>query len=331
MGDKTSRAKVSVALVGVGPIWELHYRAAIERLSSKLSVRAVCDSVQVRAAAVADEFEATSVSSPWLLTQRQDCHAWLILDPGWFGTYPAELAIDCGRPTLFANTFSSALPRLVPILQRSLETGETLMPEFPQRFTPATTRLRELMATKLGTVRRIEVSVPLTESSSAAVAHWLHHEQADVIGLLDWCAWLIGDTSPQVTFHATTAGAADARFDLNYASVAVRPEGARVTIRMHVGGSAISHHIECDRGSATIVSPTQISWQTKDEHAEETLSHERSPHEIILDQFCRRALGGLVPVPAAHNALQAISTAQLALKRVQDFDPSPASERRVNG
>ncbi len=325
MGDKTSRAKVSVALVGVGPIWERHYRAAIERLSSKLSVRAVCDSVQVRAAAVADEFEATPVSSPWLLTQRQDCHAWLILDPGWFDTYPAELAVRSGHPALFANTFSSSLPRLVPILQRSLETGDTLMPEFPQRFTPATNRLRELMATKLGSVRRIEVSVPLAATDSAAVAHWLHHEQADVIGLLDWCAWLIGDTSPAVTFHATTT---DARFDLNYPSVAVRPEGARVTIRMCVGGGAIRHHIECDRGTATIDSPTHISWQTNEERAEETLSHERSPHEIILDQFCRRAFGGLVPVPAVHNALQAIATAQLALKRVREFDPTLVEHAR---
>ena len=327
MGDKTSRAKVSVALVGVGPIWELHYRAAIERLSSKLSVRAVCDSVHARAAAVADEFEATPVSSPWLLTQRRDCHAWLILDPGWFGIYPAELAVRSGRPALFANTFSSSIPRLIPILRRSLESGETLMPEFPQRFTPATNRLRELMATKLGSVRRIEVSVPLAATDSTAVAHWLHHEQADVIGLLDWCAWLIGETSPEVVFHTATTGAADARFDLNYPSVAVRPEGAGVTILLRLGRGAISHHIECDRGSATIVSPTQISWQTKDEHAEETLSHERSPHEIILDQFCRRALGGLVPVPAAHNALQAIATAQLVMKRVRDFDPSAASER----
>ena len=322
MGDKTSRAKVSVALIGVGPIWERHYRAAIEYLSAKLSVRAVCDSVQARAAAVADEFEATPVSCPWLLTQRQDCHAWLILDPGWFGTYPADLAVRNGRPALFANMFSSSIPGLIPILQRSLETGETLMPEFPRRCTPATNRLRELMATKLGSVRRIEVSVPLAATDSTAVAHWLHHEQADVIGLLDWCAWLIGDTNPQVTFHATTAGAADARFDLNYPSVTVCPEGARVTIRMHPGGDAIRHHIECDRGSATIDGPTQISWQTNEERAEETLSHERSPHEIILDQFCRRALGGLVPVPAAHNALQAIATIQLAMKRVREFDPT---------
>ncbi len=64
MGDKPSRAKVSVALVGVGPTWELYYRDAIERLSSKLSIRAVCDSVHMRAAVVADEYEATPVSCP---------------------------------------------------------------------------------------------------------------------------------------------------------------------------------------------------------------------------------------------------------------------------
>jgi predicted dehydrogenase len=345
MGDEPSRANVSVALVGVGPTWELHYRGAIQRLSSKLSVKVVCDSVEMRAAAVADEFDASAVSCPWLLTQRYDCHAWLILDPGWFDTYPADLSVRVGRPALYANTFASSIPRLIPILQRSVETGETLMPEFPQRCTPATTRLRELMATKLGPVRRIDVSIPLPATDSATVADWLQREQAEVIGLFDWCAWLIGGASPEVTFHAATAfhpttadhvstgdhaaaADADARFDLRFPMGPARPAGGGVTIRLHAGGGAIRRQIECERGSAVIDSPTQISWQAGVEHAGETLNHERSPQEIILDQFCRRALGGLVPVPTPTDALRAIATAQLALKLVRDSRQTPVEQAR---
>src|SRR5579871_3490224 len=102
MREQTNRARVSVALVGVGPTWDLHYRAAVERLSAKLCVRAVYDSVEIRAAAVAEEFQAMPVCSPWLLAQRKDLHAWLILDPGWLNTYPAELSVRAGRPALFA-------------------------------------------------------------------------------------------------------------------------------------------------------------------------------------------------------------------------------------
>ena len=316
MGEKTSRAKLSVALVGVGPTWELHYRDAIQNLSSKLSVRTVCDSVHMRAAAVADEYEATAVSCPWLLTQRKDLHAWLILDPVWFDIYPAALSVRHGCPALFANTFSSSIPSLTPILRRSLEQGETLMPEFPQRFMPATTRLRELMATKLGRVRRIEISIPLSVPDSAAVTRWLHENHAEFIGLLDWCGCLIDDSSSHVTFRTTSTGS---QFDLRFPVRASDPQDVpEVTILFDNSGE-FRRHIFCDRGSAVISSPTQIAWKTKTEHADESLSHERSPYEIILDQFCRRALGGLVPVPTLNHALQAITTYRLALQAISEI------------
>ena len=311
MGEKTSRAKLSVALIGVGPIWELHYRDAIQNLSSKLSVRAVCDSVLMRATAVAEEYEATPVGSPWLLTQRRDLQAWLILDPAWFDVYPADLAVRHGRQALFANTFSSSIPILTDILRRSVEQGETLMPEFPQRFTPATTRLRELMATKLGKVRQIEISIPLPATDSTAVTCWLHENHAEFIGLLDWCGCLIGDSNPHVAFQTTSTGS---QFNLHFPLRTADPrELPDVKILFDATGEP-RRHIVCERGSAAISSPTQIDWQTSEEHAQESFSHERSQYEIILDQFCRRVLGGLVPVPTVINALHAITTAQQAVE-----------------
>ena len=159
MGDQPSRARVSVAVIGVGPNWEQHYRDAVLALSSRICVRAVCDPVHMRAAACADELRARAFSCPWLLAQRNDLHAWLILDPGWFGTYPAELAVQHCRPALLASSFSAGFHEMAGLFRRSLERGESLMPEFSQRFVPATTRLRELVATKLGPVRQIKIEV----------------------------------------------------------------------------------------------------------------------------------------------------------------------------
>ena len=68
--------------------------------------------------------------------------------------------------------------------------------------------------------------------------------------------------------------------------------------------------IECERGAATITSGTRIAWQTEAEQADESLTNERPPFEIILDQFCRRALGGLVPVPTLTDALQNLAVVQ---------------------
>lgn len=55
--------------------------------------------------------------------------------------------------------------------------------------------------------------------------------------------------------------------------------------------------IHCERGRAEITSETQIRWQTSQPAPEdETLTSERSKEEIMLDIFCRRVVGGLIPV-----------------------------------
>ena len=321
MGDEKSRAKVSVALIGVGPTWDLHYREAVQRLSARIRVRAVCDGVLMRAAAVADEFAAAPVDSPWLLTQRTDLHAWLIFDPGWFGLYPADLATRIGRPALFANTFASPLTPVTRTLQQSRDSGELLMPEFPQRFTPATTRLRELMATKLGRVRRIELVIPHADSNFGSVADWFIKNQSEAVGLFDWCSWLIGARCNGVSLQATPTGP---QFELTFAPRAADAEAARATLRFSSTDDSVTRAVECERGSATTSGPTQICWRTNDEQAVETFGHERSPYEIILDQFCRRALGGLVPVPTLLDALQAIANRELALACANQLPSTPA-------
>ena len=308
MGDTKSRAKVSVALIGVGSTWDLHYRAAIQRLSAKISVRAVCDTVLCRAASVADEFEAAPIDSPWLLTQRTDLHAWLILDPGWFCQYPADLALRNERPALFANTFSGSLAKTAALYQRSREFGETLMPEFPQRFTPSTTRLRELMVTKLGRVQRIELVIPLR--SGQTPVDWLASSQSEAVGVFDWCSWLLGVPMGGISYHESVSGP---KFELTFPARSPESQPLHATLRFSSTEPTMTRVVECERGTATTSGPTQICWRAGEEEGVETFGQERSPYEIILDQFCRRALGGLVPVPTVQDALQAITSTQLAI------------------
>ncbi len=315
MRDQPTRAQLAVGLIGLGPSWEQHYREAVQRLSSKICVRAVCDAVHVRAAAVASEFRAATFSCPWQLSQRRDIKAWLILDPGWFGIYPAELAVWCGRPALFANCFGSDPQRLTELFGHAIERGETLLPEFPQRFLPATTRLRELIATKLGPVRRITLQVPTLSTGNAAALEWLVEQQADCVGLLDWCACLIGKPAATVEFDSS---AGEARFQLDFAT-----PPANTTLDAPVAEVSLAQDlnhprheprrlVECEHGSAIIAHATSITWQTKTERADESLTNERSPFEIMLDQFCRRALGGLVPVPTSTDAVQSLAIMQAA-------------------
>ena len=310
MREKTTRAQLAVGLIGPGPTWESHYREAVRRLSSKICVRAVCDAVHVRAAAVASEFRAATISSPWLLSQRRDIKAWLILDAGWFGIYPAELAVWCGRPALFANCFAFEPRRLTELFVSASQRGDTLLPELPQRFLPVTTRLRELIATKLGPVRRITLEVPALTTDKAAARAWLFNQQADGVGLFDWCACLIGQPAATVEFDAGSGGS---RFQLTFAASSAGTSWSApvaeivLTQALNPTDSEPRRRIECERGSAIIANATRLSWQTDTEQADESLTHERPPCEIILDQFCRRALGGLVPVPTLTDAVQSLA------------------------
>jgi len=309
MGENP-RAKVSVALIGVGPIWDQHYRTAVQRLSSRLSIRAVCDSVALRASAVADEFEAAPVSCPWLLTQRSDLHAWLILDPGWFGTYPAKLAIEHRRSALLASPFETPTETLLPLLQRSREQDELLVLEFPHRFTPATTRLRELLATRLGRVCRIEVSVPVP-AETAAVRHWLEGSTARALELFDWCGCLIGGGTPRAEWTSR-------RLVLRYPD----RNGGATEVDFRFGAEELRCRVLGERGEATLCDPARIVWDAAGDGREEVLCHERSPQEIILDQFCRRALGGLVPVPSVTDAQRALAILRQASEALGERSPS---------
>jgi predicted dehydrogenase len=65
--------------------------------------------------------------------------------------------------------------------------------------------------------------------------------------------------------------------------------------------------LSCERGGAELSSTTRISWQrTSAEPIRETLTADRSEEEIMLDIFCRRVVGGLVPVADLNDIIRPI-------------------------
>lgn len=310
MREKLNRSLLGIALVGVGRAWETHYREAVQRLRSKLALRAVCDPVHVRAASVADEFRAATYSSPWKLAQRRDIQAWLICDPGWFGTYPAELAVRRDQPILFANCFTHDPQQLVSLFTQSINRSESLVAEFPNRFAPATIRLRELLATKLGRVQRIEIDVPVPSCGEVDLVRWLSAGRAFSLGLLDWCACLIGRPVAEVDWSLEESRP-ELRLSFTSATDASNTAAPTASLRFSCPSETESplhrRRLECERGVATSDNPNHVLWQTEADHASESLTHERSPFEIILDQFCRRAAGGLVPIPSLSEALNGLA------------------------
>ena len=66
-------------------------------------------------------------------------------------------------------------------------------------------------------------------------------------------------------------------------------------------------NLRCERGRAELCATSRISWQLNSaEPTHETLNADRTEEEIMLDIFCRRVVGGLVPVADLNDIIRPI-------------------------
>lgn len=308
-------APVNLGLVGLGPFWESRYRPALKKLAAKMQVAAVYDNVASRAEHAARELNARAIGGVAALADRVDVQALLLLDAGWQGAATLRLLSDVRKPILLAARFDVALDELRHWHEQAVAHGVTVMPAFPRRCTPASNRLQELMATQLGPPLRAEVaispaslqSVPFaTESDFGGQAP---SPQDPLLEWADWCHYLFRATSQLVTRRADGQGV---RFDFppliqNGVATAVRVAELSLWPTAPVADQPLLDevHLHCERGQARLLGPTSIEWTVDGNQQSETLTTERSETEVLLDHFCRRAVGGLIPVPSLEDLMRA--------------------------
>ena len=190
MVDKSRRDRVGLGLIGLGPCWEQFYREPILRMQSRLTVKLVYDPVEARAKSVASEFAADIAGSLRQMLSRQSLQGLIVLDPGWCRTGILDLIARSGKPTLLARPTlrqAAILTTIVPTnsahpdhLTYITKIDDCLMPELGMRFTPSSCRLRELIATKLGPAKKIDVECNLEADIDETAA------------AIDWCCHILG-------------------------------------------------------------------------------------------------------------------------------------------
>ena len=169
------------------------------------------------------------------LAQRVDIDAVLMLSPQWFGPLPILAACDAGKAIYCAAALDLEPTQAEALRQRVEESGVAFMAEFPRRQSPATVRLKELIATRLGQPRLIFCHRRLVTTESMN-GHPLGRSYGspitrELIELVDWCSYVAGaePTSVMGVIHYTdeTAKATDYRMlSLDF----LRP-GRRVPVR----------------------------------------------------------------------------------------------------
>lgn len=351
---------LQLGVVGVGQHFS-RYRDVLRRLRNPVEIDAVYDCVFARAETVADREDVVWESGLGGLARRHSVDAVLLLAPGWNQVAGLRCLARGGKPVFVAPWLNGSASDFECLHEAAMAHGASLMPALWRRYVPATVRIQELIATELGQVSAIEVSIR-TANSAESLAEPL-------VGWLDFCRNLFrtfpvksqidasgaSDGSPRgdasddrpasadahssvklivdypATASATDVSAGQATLTLNFSDGTSALEALQTTVGKPLecgpsigdvpnssgdSGDGDLHpvRISCERGWAEIRSASEVTWQAADKAVEsEKLTADRSEHDIMLDLFCRRVAGGLVPVPDFFDVSHALRIIEQAL------------------
>jgi len=194
--------KLRIGLVGLGEGWENRHRPALRALADRFEVRAVCDQVKHRAQWAAAEFGAAAIDGYHALAAREDVDALLMLAPQWYGSLPILAACDHGKAVYLGHGLSLEAAWAEEIRRRVEVAGIAFMAEFLRRQSPATLRLKELIATRLGPPRllfchhRLPIAEPRERLSVSRPVASVFQE---LIEQVDLCRYVVGSDPRWVT------------------------------------------------------------------------------------------------------------------------------------
>ncbi|HTI49879.1 MAG TPA: hypothetical protein VL475_02970 [Planctomycetaceae bacterium] len=306
---------LDVGLIGLGPEWEYRYRPALINLRHRMRVRVIQSAVGSLAEQIAGEWRCDPAQGLRAAMERCDVRALLILDTAWYGAVPAEFACRTGKPAFLAGRLGHWVSRAESLKPLAFETDTPLMPDFGHRYTPATSRLKELIATRLGRPDEVVVQtrMPAAVNGSVDSTEALERGRDELLAALDWACHLIGTVPVEVRGTVTPAGSEESLIAFQRSAAGGAPASARIVLHhLPLTPSDWTAEVRCRKGTARLQGGTQIEWEDATEQRSESLSGERGGVEVMLDHFSRRVVGGLIPIPTLDDLCRAARIADAA-------------------
>lgn len=333
--------KLRVGLVGLGNAWEVRHRPALRALSDRFEVRAVCEPVAHRAELAARDFGAAAVDGFRSLVEREDVDIVLVLTGQWYGALPILAACDAGKAVYCAAALDFDTEQARQIKQRVESSGVAFMAEFPRRQAPATLRLKELIATRLGNPKllfchqRIPTDAHGGQRSLPKAGVSRTH---DLVELVDWCRYVVGyePTSVLGLSHVTKRDPEEVDYEMMSLDFS-GPSGPGTSVTAQISSGryipsawpeAVAYRppaalqVACENGIAFIDLPSTLVWFDKAGRQMESLDSERPVGEQMLSQF-HRAVTSLV------RNTSGLEDAYRAMFVVQEAHNSHAEGRRI--
>lgn len=317
--------KLRVGVVGLGHSWEKRYRPALRSLSDRYEVRAFCEPVAMRAAQVADEFHADAIDGFQALARREDIDAVLVLSRQWFGALPILAACEAGKAIYCCTGLETDVLRAAELKRRIEQSGVTFMAELSRRYAPATVRLKELIATRLGPPKLLfcHLRSPVERTGNGRLGDARSSSIDALMELVDWCRYVVGRNPVSVVgiSHDGGAGSFDSDYEMMSLDFSVCRSGNGSTIAQLSCGRympAAWHEasafrppaalqVACENGIAFVDLPATLIWFDKAGRHQESLESERPIGETLLLQFYRNVTSLVRQASSLDDAHQALS------------------------
>ena len=330
-----------MGLVGLGPTWNNRHRPALNALASRYEVRAVCDPIAHRADQVAQELGARSVDGFRALTSACDIEAILMLSGRWYGALPILAACEAGKAIYCGASVEMQSEEALRLHRRVRESGVAFMAEFPRRLAPATIRLKELIATRLGAPRLLFCNERRVSTNGSARPAASHNRR--LIEMIDWCRYVVGSEPCSVVGFCNQSAEDCEPLDYTLVSVDFEPPESNGGISKYVPVAQISCggyvgagwpdaaafrrpadlQVVCESGIAFVDLPTSLVWFDDAGQHTESLENERPLGERLLLEFHRSVSSLVMRTTSLEDALIAISVVNAAAE-------SAKSGRRID-
>ena len=337
--------RLRVGIVGLGSQWESRHLPALRSLADRFEVRGICEQVAHLAKRAATELGTVPVDGFRALAARDDIDAILYFADQWYGATPILAACDHGKAVYSAISLPLAADEALLLRRRVEESGIAFMAELPRRHAPATVRLKELIATRLGRPRLLfcHRRVPLSGSSPATPPRDKASESRDLTELVDWCRYVAGaePTSVVSVRHAEAPGAETDDYQMMSLDFTSADGGQLVPGNGPLAQISCGYYmprqweeavgfrppaalqVACEKGIAFIDLPASLVWFDAVGRHQESLESDRPVGEQMLLQFHRkvtslvRAISGLDDTLKAMQIVQAAATSQAEGRRVR--------------
>ncbi|QDU80664.1 hypothetical protein Pla110_23960 [Polystyrenella longa] len=300
---------IKFGVLGVGNEWDSTFQPALQQLRQRVQVRAIFDPVSARAMMAGRQLQAMLCDSVTSLLSLRELDAILVLNSSWYGESLLQFLLHFEKPCFLASNISVRRKSLRKMHGVAISQGQTLMPALKMRYTPSSGRLQELMETTLGPPSQIEVQIPGNLATCTSSDKILCPQDEMVVCLFDWCQHILKAVpllvSPRDPVHTIQLDEVNRSFQISYSPCRRKnADSTSMTPQLILNFMPVDQNttefprieVTCSHGKAVLPDATHIEWNTENVSERESLVSDRSEFEVMLDHFCRRVVGGLIPV-----------------------------------